>query len=134
MSKFFCYEIEGELCDLNTYINKERMNKFAAANIKKKLTEKCIKATKQIPYKYDKIYLTFTWVCKNKKKDPDNIAFAKKFIIDGLVRAGIIPNDGWNNIAGFKDEFFCEPEENARVIVTIEDINEPEQLDLCDIC
>lgn len=115
-------KIEGELCDLNTYINKERSNKFSAAQIKKNMTEKCIKACQTLPKNYyKKIYLTFTWVCNNKKKDPDNIAFAKKFILDGLVRAKIIPNDGWNNIIGFKDEFFCEPTEKPKVMITIEE-------------
>jgi hypothetical protein len=32
----------------------------------------------------------------------------------------VIANDGWNNIIGFKDEFFCEPKEEERVIITIE--------------
>lgn len=130
MDKIEVFEIDGALCDLNTYINKERMNKFAAASIKKKMTEKCIKAARNLPLNYfDKIYLTFTWVCKDKKKDPDNIAFAKKFILDGLVRAKVIANDGWNNIIGFKDEFFCEPKEEERVIITIEEcINGKEKI------
>ena len=52
-----------------------------------------------------KVYLRFLWVEPNRKRDLDNIAFAKKFIQDALVKQGVIPNDGWKNIRGFSDEF-----------------------------
>lgn len=38
------------------------------------------------------------WYRKDKKHDPDNIYFAIKFILDGLVKAKAIPNDGRKNI------------------------------------
>jgi hypothetical protein len=30
---------------------------------------------------------------KGSRRDPDNVAAAKKFILDGIVKAGVIPND-----------------------------------------
>ena len=51
--------------------------------------------------------------------DKDNIAFAKKFIQDSLVHAGVLANDGWNQIEGFTDDFAVDPK-NPRVEVTIE--------------
>jgi hypothetical protein len=66
----------------------------------------------------DSAYLTFHWYCKNKKKDKDNISFAKKFILDGLVQAGVLPNDGWNDIEGFKDEFYID-KQDPRIEVEI---------------
>lgn len=33
------------------------------------------------------------------------MAFAKKAILDGMQKAGIIQNDGWNEIRGFIDDF-----------------------------
>ena len=62
---------------------------------------------------------SFLWVAKNKRKDPDNICFAKKYILDGLVAAGILPTDGWNHVSGFRDEFDISPD-NPRTIVTLE--------------
>lgn len=118
MKELSVISIKGELCDLNTYINKERSNRFSAAKIKKDMTEKCQKAMVNIPKNYyNKIYLTFNWCCVNKKKDPDNIAFAKKFILDAMVKSHIIPNDGWNNIIGFKDDFFIVDKPSVEIII-----------------
>ena len=112
--------ILGELTDLNTYINKERANKFIAAKIKKDHTEEIYWECKvqHISPVEGKLMMTIDWYCKDRKKDPDNIAFAKKFILDGLKEAGIIKNDGWNNIMAFKDNFFLD-EKNPRIEVEI---------------
>lgn len=40
------------------------------------------------------------WYMVNRKKDPDNIAHAAKYIFDGLQAAGVLPNDGWKNVGG----------------------------------
>jgi len=113
------FTIQGELCDLNTYINKERANRFIGAKIKKEQTEICRWACNNLK-PTDNIHIMFKWYCKNKRKDKDNVAYAKKFAIDGMVKAGIIPNDGWNNIKGFTDEFYID-KENPRIEVIIED-------------
>ena len=55
------------------------------------------------------ISLVFTWVEKDKRRDKDNISAAKKFILDGMQKAGVISNDGWGNIAGWKDKFEINP-------------------------
>ena len=51
----------------------------------------------------DSARITFLWVEANKRRNPDNIAAAKKFLIDAMVTAGIFQNDGWNQILGFDD-------------------------------
>ena len=88
---------------LNEYIKAERGNKFAAANIKKKETEVArvhfLSKICKTPCK-----LKFIWHVKNKRKDLDNITFAKKFILDGMVKANAIENDNLNHIVGFIDE------------------------------
>ena len=45
------------------------------------------------------------WFCPNKRKDPDNIAGGKKFILDALVAADILENDRWAHICSFEDSF-----------------------------
>ena len=60
---------------------------------------------------------------QNKRKDKDNIAFAKKFILDGMIQAKLIQNDGWKEISGFTDEFHVD-KNNPRVEVTIYEFNE----------
>ena len=86
-----------ELVDLNTYISAERSNRFKAAKIKKEMTElvakECIRQKLPKLQKIDQI--AFFWIHRNKKKDFDNVEFSQKWIRDGMVKAGVIPNDGW---------------------------------------
>jgi Holliday junction resolvase RusA-like endonuclease len=100
--------IPVELTDLNTYINAERGNRYKAADIKSTMTYICTLYAKQLKPIEKRVKLIITWYCKNQKKDPDNISFAKKYILDGLVKAGILQNDGWKQIAGFEDYFVVD--------------------------
>ena len=43
-------------------------------------------------------YIEFQWNERGKKRDPDNIACGKKFILDALVKSGILKGDGWKQI------------------------------------
>ncbi|MGX7195198.1 RusA family crossover junction endodeoxyribonuclease [Enterococcus olivae] len=115
--------IQGELTDLNTYINAERTNRFKAAKIKKRQTDKCAVAFMPIRTKKLKlpIKLHITWVCKNKRKDLDNIMFAKKFIQDGMIQSGLLKNDGWNEIAGYVESFEVD-KENPRIEIELEEL------------
>lgn len=112
--------IQGELTDLNTYINAERGNKFDASKIKKRETERCLcyflgKKAK------GKLDITFNWYCKNLRKDPDNISFTKKFILDGMVKAKFIDNDGHKTINSFCDNFFLD-KQNPRVEIILSEV------------
>ena len=51
------------------------------------------------------VFLDFLWQEKTKRRDPDNVAAGKKFVIDGLVQAGILAGDGWSQISGFADHW-----------------------------
>lgn len=115
------FTIKGELMDLNTYINKQRYNRFAGAAVKKKETERvaleCM-VQKLKPIKVP-VFITYYWFCKNKRKDKDNIAATgHKFIQDGLVTAGILKNDGWEDIVGFEDKFSLDAK-NPRIEIEI---------------
>ena len=67
--------------------------------------------------------LKFTWYTKNNRKDADNIAFAKKFVLDGFMKAGLLGNDNRKHITGFQDEFAVD-KRNPRV--EIDEITEEE--------
>lgn len=49
--------------------------------------------------------VTFRWMEKNKRRDPDNIQFAQKFVLDSLVTRGILPDDGWDEIESLSHSF-----------------------------
>ena len=113
--------IPGELTDLNEYIRQERGNKYVAAKTKLKETDYVALLARQQakPIKSERrLYIFITWSCKDQRKDPDNVAFAKKFILDGLVVAGVLEGDGWKIIGGLVDSFRVD-KDNPRVVVEI---------------
>lgn len=116
-------EIKGELTDLNTYIQAERTHRQKAAKIKKADTDAVMWLCwqqlkgKKIDRPVD-VYIK--WYTKNAKKDPDNVAFAKKFIMDGLVKAEILPQDSRKWIKSFFDEFHTD-KDDPRIEVVLEE-------------
>jgi Holliday junction resolvase RusA-like endonuclease len=109
--------------DLNKFINLQRGNRYGGAKAKKDQTNLCTMYIKRamadgLSVKKYPITVKFKWVMPNRRKDKDNIAFAKKFILDGMQEAGLIVNDGWSQIDGFEDEFEVD-KENARVEIEI---------------
>lgn len=115
--------IDGELAALNEFINSQRANRFGGAALKKKNTQKC--ASYFAPIKAKKlnypVIVHLTWYAPNKRKDPENLAFAKKFILDGMQEVGLLKNDGWSEIKGFTDSFEID-KENPRIEVELEEI------------
>jgi len=46
----------------------------------------------------------FRWVEGSKRRDPDNFTGGgRKLILDGLVLAGVLPDDSWRYVDGFTD-------------------------------
>lgn len=105
---------------LNEYIKAERTSRFAASDIKKKATTYCrnIVATSMIKgVKFDwPVKLKFDWYLPNKRKDPDNWSFLKKFIFDGMQKAILhgtpfLDNDNFANVHnGYDEDFYIDKE------------------------
>jgi hypothetical protein len=58
------------------------------------------------------------WHCVNRNRDPDNVAAAVKYVLDGLVRAGIVADDRWNNVVSIEHVFLLAPKEGVQVFIT----------------
>ena len=115
------FTIHDELTDLNAYIDAERTNRFVASKIKKRETERVAweaKAAKLPKITEYPVHITYTWYTKDLRKDVDNVAFAKKFIHDGLVEAGVLEGDSRKHVAGFTDRFLVD-KKRPRVEVEI---------------
>ena len=99
--------IPGRMPGLNEYVRAERANRYAASKMKREQTERAgVAAVEQrMPAFAGPVDIAFTWVEKDRRRDVDNVAFAKKFILDGLVRAGVIPDDTPRYVAGISDRF-----------------------------
>jgi len=115
--------IEGPLPGMNYIIalakvRRGRYSKYAQE--KREWEERVIfvcKAHKLKPVQ-GRVYFDFIWYEKNKRRDPDNISASKKFILDALVKAGILPDDNWKYVAGFKDRF-CVADNGKRAGVLV---------------
>jgi len=102
--------INGKLPGLNDYTKANRTNPYVGANMKKD-SEEIIKwhiAAQKLKPITGKVKLDFKWYEANKRRDLDNICFAKKFILDALVGSGIIETDDWRGVQGFTDTFFVD--------------------------
>lgn len=117
------FTIRGRFPSLNEYIDAERTVKFKAAAMKRKYTDLVADTAYDLPAFKSPVFVTFNWYERDKRRDPDNVAFAKKFIFDGLVKAGVIKNDTHRWILGFEDNFFIDPD-RPRVMVTLETAEE----------
>lgn len=50
------------------------------------------------------VRMSFLWVEAHRRRDPDNIAAGgRKLVLDGLVAAKVLPNDGWAQIRSWVD-------------------------------
>ncbi len=65
------------------------------------------------------VFIHFTWSRKNRRTDPDNISSAgRKVILDGLVKAKVLENDGWKQITGMMDIFYVGEEDGVLLTIT----------------
>lgn len=110
--------IPGRMPGLNDYIGAMNHNRFLGNQMKQENTNlvAMLAKTKLNPVKYP-VTIQFVWQEPNDRRDPDNIIFAKKFILDGLVVAGILPNDTQKWIMGFSDSWISAPPKNSKVSV-----------------
>lgn len=117
--------IPGELPDLNTIIaeSKKGRGKWQPYNEMKQEYTNIVAwiAKSEIKKQLKKIDLEITWICKNRRKDKDNIMAGTKFILDGLVAAGVIENDGWKQIGDISHKFKVD-KHNPRVEVEIREV------------
>ena len=121
--------LPGRLPDLNeyTYINPKGKNVYAISpgiRLKKLWRERAsLIIESQKPEGFEMfdtpVFISLLWhLEENDKRDPDNIVFAKKFIFDGMVDAGVIADDGRPEIAGFIDRWIDADRPGVEVSVT----------------
>lgn len=115
-------EIPYKFPSFNEYINECRKNRYAGGSMKKRIEEDISYYINRLPNFNKSIKIKFIWIENNKKRDFDNICYAKKFILDSMVKAGKLKNDNRNYVSGFMDTF--EYANTSKVILEIEEENE----------
>lgn len=117
------FTINEKLPSLNDYINECRTNKYKAANFKRNienligyyitlsLNKGTLKPTQ------NPIVVHFKWHEKTKRRDADNVASAKKFVLDALQKYKVIPNDSRKYVKGFHDEIIDDTADYVEVVL-----------------
>lgn len=115
--------IPGTLPSLNDYIREINRGPAIGNRMKRDKTTQIAWESRaaQIPRMRRPVKISFLWVERNSRRDLDNIAFAKKFILDGLVMAGVLKDDSQRYVVGFEDQFATDAQ-NPRIEVTLEEV------------
>lgn len=110
---------------LNDYIKVCRANKYNANKYKTKLEHEIGLFLAKMPKWDNPIKIHFHWVEGTKKRDIDNVAFAKKFILDSMVKNGKLTDDNRRYVTAFTDTF--EYSDTTKVILEIEEISKDDK-------
>lgn len=122
------FTIQGTLPGLNEYVDACRTAAYKGARMKKDADEligwyirMAIQRGDLKPPK-GAVVVHFTWREKIGRRDVDNVAFAKKFILDALVKNKILTDDRRKYVKGFTDAF--RDADKDYILVELEDIIE----------
>ncbi len=115
----YVFSIDGTLPSLNEYMDAANANRYAAAHMKRDAQARIRAALIDPPRFKGAVTVEIAWHCPNIRKDKDNVAFAKKFILDALQEAGVIENDSWKLCTPY-DVGFNVNRENPHIVVCVE--------------
>lgn len=118
------FVIPGRLPGLNEYTRANRSNAYQGAKMKQDAenliiyqirSQLAVEGVKMIDRP---VTINFTWFEKDLRRDLDNVAFAKKFILDALVKAKKLEDDSPKYVKGFSDTFKID-KKNPRIEVSL---------------
>lgn len=117
------YKIQGYLATLNDHDASNRSNKFAGAALKKEMTHfVAMQLLNKKPINKPCI-ITINWKVSSNH-DFDNISFAKKYILDGMVKSKILPDDNQKWVLGFGGDWFTKVHKGQEeIIIEVEEID-----------
>ncbi len=89
---------------LNDIVNTARTNRYASADAKAYWTKEMkdlflgikpflVQESKLKSERHQRIWIEWVWHVKNFGRDEDNISAAQKYVLDGMVAAGVVDND-----------------------------------------
>lgn len=103
--------IQGEYPSLNEYI---AASKIRCRNYNKGAEMKRANQTEilvQLPRVRisDPVRLHYRFYCRTRRRDLDNVSgYFHKVFQDALVERGILPDDSWQYVRGFTDDFYLD--------------------------
>ena len=118
-------EIPMKLPSLNEYVNVCRTNAYMASKFKKDLERDIGIFIEKLPRFMNPVEIHFHWIEGNKRRDLDNICFAKKFILDAMVKEGKLKDDNRKCVTAFTDTFSYDTE--TKVILEIKEVHDEQK-------
>ena len=126
------FVIDSKLPSLNDFIKANRSNLYQGNKFKRNVEtliglyiKKAMRNKKLHPKEYA-VIVYFEWHEKTKKRDADNIASAKKFILDALQKCGVLINDSRKYVVGFHDTIIDDKKDF--VVVRLMDYKQFEEM------
>lgn len=104
------FVIKKKLPSLNEWWYALAANKYMGAKFKRDIEEaiglyiRQALASKTLHKVEAPVVINFEWHERTKRRDADNIASAKKFILDALVKQGVLKDDSRKYVKGFYDK------------------------------
>lgn len=115
------YTIKGSLATLNQHDGANRRNRFLGAKLKHEMTEFVALQLISKPKITKPCMITFNWKVSTRA-DFDNIRFAAKYVLDGMVKAGVLVDDSQKWVVGFGGDYFTKvPKGQEEIIIDIEE-------------
>lgn len=118
------FTVEGRFPSLNDIISasKKGRGKYQPySKMKQEYTELVQWHCKSLKPVLKPVIVAFKWCEPNNKRDVDNISVGQKFILDGLVKAGILENDSQKFVVGLEHSFAVD-KNKPRVEVIIKEM------------
>lgn len=109
--------IPGSLPSMNQIVSVSKKHYMQYSKMKKKYTQLVKDQAEGLPAIQSADFL-IQWYAKDKRIDPDNITAGQKFLMDGIVEAGVLPGDGWKHVKQINHKFHID-KTNPRIEVTI---------------
>lgn len=98
------FEVPGRFPSLNDYL-RIRNNRQRAA-LKRALDHRVAWAAKEAGIRpVGRCMVRVVWFEQNARRDLDNVRTGMKFVLDGLQKAGVIPNDSQKYVLDLDDGF-----------------------------
>ena len=97
-----------------------------AHSAKKRIT--ALAREQRLPRFEGPVVVTFDWYEPNLRRDLDNVAgTGQKWVLDGLVAAGVLPDDNMRHVVGLQHWAHIDPMEPGAIVTITDEIPDKEE-------
>lgn len=107
---------------LNEFLDETSRSYHQRNGTKHKVQNKLAKYLSELPEIKKPVKIWFLWQEADKRRDPDNVGFGQKFLLDEMVKLKRIPNDNWRWIKGLYHDF--DYGDSYKVTLTIREVED----------